>query len=159
MCSLKYLLSGLIILAIITGCHSESQTDRQAVTPSQHSITSNGIEISQPWARPAPKGGNSAVYMQIFNGSNTTDTLRSVDSNIAKNAQIHESFEKKGLTGMRPANDIIIAPDSSFSLSPGGFHVMLMEINQQVSTGDTLNLQLSFARAGTRTVAVPVKEQ
>lgn len=159
MCPLKYLLTALVMVTMMTGCQSESQTNRQTATPSQHSITSNGIEISQPWARPAPKGGNSAAYLKIFNGSNTADTLHSVDSDIAKTVQVHESFEKNGLTGMRPAGTIVILPDSSFSLSPGGFHIMLMELSRPISAGDSLNLQLTLARAGTRTVAVPVKEQ
>lgn len=153
----KYLLL-FPVLGLMAGCQSKSQTDHQPAF-SQHRLTSNGIEISQPWARPASKGGNSAAYMQIFNGGNTADTLRVVETDIAKAAQVHESFQKDGLTGMRPAGAITIPPDSVFALSPGGFHVMLMGIKEQLTTGDTLKLHLDFARAGMRTVAVPVKKQ
>ena len=135
---------------MISACQSDQKSQPEPTVPQTQSLQSNGIEIIQAWARPASAGANSAVYLRIFNGSNQADTLVSIDAGIATQAEVHESFEENGLSSMRSVNQLVIPADSSVSLAPGGYHIMLKQLNQQVAVGDSLSLQLNFAIAGAR---------
>ena len=42
-------------------------------------------------------------------------------------------------------------------LVPGGYHIMLMDLMQEMKDGTTITITLEFAKAGVVTVEVPVK--
>ena len=43
--------------------------------------------------------------------------------------------------------------------APGGLHVMLIGLNADLAVGDTIEVTLTFEKAGEITLQVPVKEQ
>jgi copper(I)-binding protein len=42
-------------------------------------------------------------------------------------------------------------------LKPGGFHIMLIGLTNELKSGDTFDITLTFANAGEITVTVPVR--
>jgi len=48
------------------------------------------------------------------------------------------------LSGMRPAGKQVIKPDSVLKLQPGGFHIMLMQLNRKLAEGDSVRMTLRF---------------
>lgn len=120
-------------------------------------MPSNSIEISEPWVRPGSKGGNSAAYLSVLNGTNTTDTLIAVYTDVATKAEVHESYEDNGMAGMRPAGLLPIAPDSMLQLTPGGLHIMLMKLTQNISADDSISLSLEFSNTGRIQINVPAQ--
>lgn len=152
---MKYF-SLFLMLFFIIACQAEQKPEHTLQSQPQV-LQSNGIEIMKPWARPASAGANSAAYLHIFNGSNRADTLISSDANITAQAEIHESFEKNGLSSMRPVNRLVIPADSIVHLSPGGYHIMLKQLNRGIAVGDSLSLKLDFAHAGTRSVKAVIQ--
>ncbi len=154
-----------IILAVVTfiflSCQSKSDSDpaqeEQTSASSSHTLQSNDIELTNAWIRPSPEGGNSAAYLNLYNGTNHADTLLSIETDIAPEAEIHETFEQDGMTGMRPAGEQIIAPDSNLELQPGGLHLMVIGLNRALAEGDSVSLNLEFAVAGKRKAMLPVR--
>lgn len=114
------------------------------------------LVIANAWARPAAQGANSAAYLTVHNHTTDNDTLVGVHSNLAE-AELHESYQADGMTGMRPADTLVINAGSRLELRPGSFHVMLRQVKQQLITGDSLQLSLQFARADTKEVTVKVQ--
>ncbi len=54
------------------------------------------------------------------------------------------------------AQGLEIPPGRTVTLSPGGNHLMLTGLKQGLRAGRSLNLRLTFARAGEIEVRVPV---
>lgn len=63
-----------------------------------------------------------------------------------------------GAMMMRPVAKIALAKGSMVELKPGGYHVMLLGLVKPLKVGDTLKMTLTFEKAGTITVDVPVRE-
>ena len=155
----KHLL--LVILSscfLFLGCGSESNSPNEP--DSKKEVVLGKIAIDNAWARPGSKQGKSAAYLRISNGTASTDTLLSFSSNAAESIELHESIEHAdGTTSMRPAEQQIIPTGEKLQLQPGGLHLMLIKLKRNITVGDTLQISLEFARAGTVTTTAPVQIQ
>lgn len=149
-----FITTGLaIIFSLVTGCNTaEEETQDKNVTLGKY-------EFSNGWVRPGSEGGNSAVYLRITNGTATDDTLVGLSSDVSERTSLHETTEKDGLTEMRSLNDLSIKSGTSMNLEPGSKHIMLMQLNRELSESDSVKLMLDFARAGNREVKLPVRLQ
>ncbi|HMB98422.1 MAG TPA: copper chaperone PCu(A)C, partial [Balneolaceae bacterium] len=94
---------------------------------------------------PGSVDGNSAVYFLISNGYTETDTITSVKSEIAQISEIHETYEREeGMMGMRYIEELALPAQSTVRFQPGSFHIMLMQLEQTISEGDTVEVTLNF---------------
>ncbi len=123
------------------------------LTPAGHS----GISIKDATVGVAAKGMSSAGFFEIVNDSDMPDTLYGVKASFADMAQLHESFRKDGMVGMRPVKFVAVPAKSTFFFKHGGHHVMLMNVKEDLKAGDKVKLELLFKRAGTITVEATVK--
>ncbi|MGA8263742.1 MAG: copper chaperone PCu(A)C [Ignavibacteriaceae bacterium] len=115
------------------------------------------LEVKDGWVRPAGKGMNTAFYFNAINNSNKADTLLSVKSSVAKMVQMHETFSKNGMMGMRQIKVIPIKAKSTLEFKPGGYHVMVMNLKKDLKIGSLAEFTLHFKYAGNITVKAPVK--
>ncbi len=106
------------------------------------------ITIKDPWMRPAPKSFNTAFYFTVINNSSEADTLYKASSSISEEVQIHETYKKGDLMGMRPVKELIIEPQDSIVFKPGGYHIMLMNLNQDAVINHKQQVSLFFRNAG-----------
>jgi copper(I)-binding protein len=121
-------------------------------------FTSKGnLQVKDGWIRPAGKGMNTAFYFKAINNSDKADTLLSVKSDAAKMVQMHESFNKNGMMGMRQVKAIPIQAKSTLEFKPGGYHVMVMNLKKDLLKGDSAEFTLHFKYAGNIKVTAPVK--
>jgi hypothetical protein len=58
---------------------------------------------------------------------------------------------------MVPQDSVKIAALRKTEFKPGGLHVMLIDIQQDLNIGDTFPLTLNFEKAGEITINVPVQ--
>ena len=153
-------LAALLGVAVaFTGCGGDDSAESASQSDSP-SLPSSELEIEDPWARPAPSGGNSAMYMTLANGQDTADTLASVTLPIADRVEVHESYQKEdGTSGMRPIDTLAVAPKSRLKLEPGGRHVMLIGLSQPLEAGSQIVLNVEFAQAGLKRLRVPIQNQ
>jgi periplasmic copper chaperone A len=117
------------------------------------------INVEQPWARATPAGATTgAVYMTLANKSDTADRLTAASSDVAGKVQIHEMAVVNGIMQMHQlADGLAIPAGGSVTLKPGGYHVMLIGLKKRLLAGQTLALTLTFAKAGTVSVTVPIQ--
>ena len=118
---------------------------------------SGKLEVKDGWVRPAGKGMNTAFYFKAINNSDKADTLLSVKSDVAKMVQMHETFSKNGMMGMRQVKAIPIKSKSTLEFKPGGYHVMVMNLKKDLKKGSLAKFTLHFKYAGDVTVRAPVK--
>jgi len=122
---------------------------------------SNGaLTVKESWARPAPKGQNGAAYFIIENNTGTDDALIGVSTDIAFTAEAHMSMmDDQGATSMSMQEAVQVPAGGNVAFKPGGLHIMLIDLKQDLKVGDTFTLILRFGKAGEIAVQVEVKEQ
>lgn len=116
------------------------------------------IMILEPFARASMPNG--AAYMTLMNEGASADTLVSAATDVAETVELHETtIDENQVMRMRPVEGGIAIPaGGSTTLKPGGLHVMLLGIKQELAVGDTFELTLTFAESGSQTVQVEVTE-
>jgi hypothetical protein len=140
----------LIVAALFAGSLA-------AVPPTAYA-QSSGVTVENPFARPsAGTAGAGAAYMTIRNPG-PADRLVAASTPAARTTELHTHIREGDVMRMRKVEAIEIPEKGAATLEPGGLHVMLIGLHKPLKTGDTFSLTLTFAKSGTITVQVPVKE-
>lgn len=115
-----------------------------------HSVTVGDIEIIHPnIPQPAEGAMAAAGYMAIANDSDHPDRLIGVETPVASSAMLHESrVSADGVAAMSHIEGIDIPAGDTAVLEPGGFHIMLMGLNQTLTEGQMVPGVLIFEQAG-----------
>ena len=117
------------------------------------------LKIKNAWVRPAVKGANSALYFVLQNNGSKPDTLIGAESKLADIVEVHESYKRDNdIMGMRPAGKLVINPKSELEFKPGGFHVMLLDLQKDFKIGDLFEAVLQFKYAGKIKVKAEVRD-
>jgi copper(I)-binding protein len=122
--------------------------------------SSGELTVQDAWARPASKGENGAVYFVIENDTDSHDALTGASTDIASAAEAHMSMQNdQGVMTMSMQDSVQIMPGENITFKPGGLHIMLVDLKQDLKVGDTFTLTLSFEKSGDITLEIQVKEQ
>ena len=145
-----------LVLAL-TGCGDESEPAAAA-----RGAHTGAVTIEDPWVR-ATTGTEdptmTAAFLVIDNETEEDVTLESATSPAAPMVQIHEMAEVDGETVMREAEGgVLVRAGGGQLLQPGGYHLMLMRLEDELAPGDEVDLALSFSDGTTLEVTAPVKE-
>jgi copper(I)-binding protein len=120
---------------------------------------SRELEIHDPWARSALQGENGVIYLIVHNHTAKDDVLLSASSDIAQAVEIHEtSMTDDGVMQMAPVSSIPLAAGEEIEFQPGGLHIMLVGLNRDLKTGETITLTLHFEKHADIIVQVPVMD-
>lgn len=113
------------------------------------------IQIQQPFARatPAKMGG---AFMTLVNTGMAGDKLVKAASPVAESVELHTHVKEGDVMRMRPVPAIDIAGHGRTALEPGSYHVMLIGLKQPLKEGASFPLTLTFEKAGSVTLMVPV---
>ena len=115
-----------------------------------HDYQLGELHIDHPWSRETPAGaGVGAGYMVIRNMGDTADALIGGETAIAGRVEIHEMAMEEGVMKMRPlADGLEIPPGGEVVLEPGGYHIMFMELEEQIVEDQSFSAMLMFRDAG-----------
>jgi len=117
------------------------------------------LVVQDAWARPAPGGGNSAIYFTIDNRGGQADTLLSAASDAAGTVELHISrMDDSGNMVMEHQNNVPVPAGETVNFEPGGLHVMLMDLNSDLQPQESLTVTLTFEKAGSIVVEASVRE-
>lgn len=109
-------------------------------------------------ASPEANTGTGAVYLTIVNNGSDADTLISGKTEAAQFIELHDMSMADGVMKMEPmANGAEIPAGETFSFSPQGAHIMLVNLNHNLERDSTYDLTLTFATSGDITVPVVVQ--
>jgi hypothetical protein len=108
----------------------------------------NNITVKNTWVRPAPESFNTAVYCTILNSGDKPDTLYKVISDISDDIQIHETYKIDDMMGMREVKNLVVAPHDSLVFKPGGYHIMVMNLKENVVINNPKKFTFNFSTAG-----------
>ncbi len=129
-----------------------------ALAQSSQDLGHNGMMIEDPWARAtAGSAKNGAAYITIVNNGENGDKLVSVQTDIAKSAELHTHIMENDVAKMREVESIEVPAGATVVLKPGGDHLMLMGLFEPLEEGNPFQVLLTFENAGEIPVEVPVK--
>lgn len=124
----------------------------QAQTPAAGSIA-----IEHAWARATPVGAKTgAAYVTFVNHGAAADRLIGASTPMAAKVQVHQDTEDNGVMRMRELPAVDIGPGATFTLKPGGTHMMIVGLKQTLKQGQTFPLTLEFEKAGKIDLMVPI---
>ena len=116
-----------------------------------------GIVIEDAWTRPTPAGmPMGAAYFTIVNGTGEDDALVGATTPAAARVEVHESTLEDGMARMRPLAEIRVPAHGRVAVTPGGIHLMLVDLTQPLVAGTRVPLTLEFREAGRMTIQLVV---
>jgi copper(I)-binding protein len=164
---LAMFLSQTIVLALLMGmllaCRSET-----AAGPK--------IKAEDVWARPAVTMGETsgesgqggmdhstmgtgAVFMTLVNVGSEGDRLVGARTDVAEVVEIHETRLEGDVMKMQLLPDGLEVPaEGKVELKPGGYHIMLIGIKQDLHVDDEFTLELEFEKSAPMPVDAVVLE-
>jgi periplasmic copper chaperone A len=104
-----------------------------------------------------PAWNIAAAYFEVMNGTDAPMAIVDVTSPAARTVEMHETTIAGGMMSMRQVALIVLEPRRRMRLRPGGSHLMLIDVNRPLRTGDTVDLTLTFHDKSTRTVTARVE--
>lgn len=131
-------------LLTLTGCSSQPQ-----------------VEISNSWVKSSEMsvvGGMTAIFGTITNNTSEDVTLIGAATAAANLVEVHEMAMSGGEMVMQQLEGGLLIPaGESVQLEPGGNHVMLMDLTQDVLAGDSLVVAFDLDGAEDLTLEVIAK--
>lgn len=108
------------------------------------------LTVVHPWSRAtAPSQKTGGVFLRIENAGGEPDRLIGVETEIADTASLHAMIRDGDVMKMRPLEGGVEVPaNGHVVLAPGGRHVMLIGLREQLIKASTVPLTLIFERAG-----------
>lgn len=109
------------------------------------------VTVKDAWIRGiAPGQRATGAFMQLASPADAT--LVAVATPVAKVSEIHTMSMDNGVMRMRAIDALPVPAGKAVELKPGGYHLMLMDLQQPLADGATVPLTLTFAdAAGKRT--------
>lgn len=157
---LGLLLPALLIAAlglVATACSDDDDDSTNGDTTPMDGMDDHGDELTatDAWAR-FPTGETGAVYVHLSGGAED-DALLSAKVDFAMMVQIHETVTTGSTSSMQQVEKLDVPAGGHVDLEPGGYHIMLMNVQQVPEVGSTFNIELEFEHAGTMTIPVEVR--
>lgn len=121
-------------------------------------VTAGDIEITTAFARATlPNAPVAGGYLTITNNGKADDRLVSATSPAAGKVELHEMSMQGDVMKMAALPDGIPVPaGETVTLSPGGMHIMFMQLQHPFVEGETVPVTLTFEKAGAVTVELSI---
>lgn len=119
-------------------------------------FAADSVKVYDAWVRDTVPGAMvSAAYMRIK--SDAPVKLVKAESSVAGVTEIHKMEMKDGIMKMQAVDAIEVVPGKVVDLMPGGYHIMLMMLKDQIKSGGKVPLTLTFEDAGKKQTVIKVE--
>lgn len=91
---------------------------------------------------------NTGGYLTVTNRGAAADDLVAASCTCAREVQLHLMSMSGSVMSMNRVDRLAVPARGRLELKPGGAHLMILGLKKPLKAGDTVNLTLSFRRAG-----------
>ena len=114
------------------------------------------VTVEEPWIRATAPGQTVAGgYMKIK--SEKSSALVAVSTPLTARAEIHQMSMEAGVMKMRAIAKIDLPAGKTVELKPGGYHLMLMNLDRPLRAGETVPITLVFEGPDKKRERVEIK--
>lgn len=132
-----------------------------AACGSSEASTDRPIAVSDAWSLATAIGQpNGAVYFAVTSAADDTLEHVSVPDTIADHTELHEAVTTaNGAVAMQEmTSGVPLGAGTAVTFTPGGMHVMLVDLARPLVVDDTFEITLQFSKADPITLPVVVVE-
>ena len=129
-----------------------------ALTLAAGTAVAADLEVKSPWVRGTVAGQKATGAFMELSAPNGAAIVGAA-SPVAGVTEVHEMKMDGGVMRMRAIPRLEIGAGKPVSLAPGGYHVMLMDLKQQLKKGDVVPLVLQVENKDKQVEAVEVKAE
>lgn len=145
------------ILLSITAC-GRATPDPSPLPPGAGKAVEMQVSAANAWTRQTSAGFNGALYVELVNASPIEDRLTGVLFDGASRTEIHRTVRDGDMMRMEhQAEGVGLPAGERIDLAPGGYHVMLIDLRQDLVAGETVSMTLEFEEAGRIPIPVEVR--
>jgi periplasmic copper chaperone A len=140
----------LAVLLALAGCSGSEA----AGSPAPQEAAA--LTVSDPWTKAADTG-MTAAFATLTNDSDTDVRIVSAASDVTSSMELHEMFtDDAGVMAMRQKDGgFTVEAGGSHELSPGGDHLMFMDLTTPVLPGDEVVVTLTAEDGSTLEFTAP----
>jgi copper(I)-binding protein len=156
--------SGLILALALTACSKTPQdapVDAASASTAPVAIGPSGapgIALTAAVIQlPLVSGNPGVAYFTVSQASGAARKLVGVSVDGAGRAEMHQSKTAGGVSSMDEVKAVAIAPGKNVEFKPGGYHVMLFEVDKALKPGMTRELTATFDNGDKTTVLAKVQ--
>ncbi|RXZ64184.1 copper chaperone PCu(A)C [Pelagerythrobacter rhizovicinus] len=138
------LVAALALALPLSACGSAPDADTRT------DATASRTTVERAWSRETAPGQDAGgAFLTIVNPGSAPDRLIGGKASIAGDVQVHTVDMTDGVMRMRQlAEGLEIPAGGTVTLAPGGYHIMLMDLQRPLTRGDAVPLTLEFEKAG-----------
>ena len=121
-------------------------------------VASEAISIAEPRVRLPPEGRDvTAAYLTLRALKPEGDVLIGASSPVARVVELHAHIEgADGMKRMTKLERVELAPDRTVPFTPGGLHLMLIDVDGPLEPGRSVPMTLRFRTCDATVVAAPI---
>lgn len=170
----------------LVACGDDSDDSADTTTTEATSVDVTVADVWARPVEDLTAKDTSAVYMAITAGAEGDSLVKaSVPSDVAGTVELHETVAADegesmegdtmestttamggemgddmggGMMTMKPVSAIEIPGGETVELKPGGYHIMLLDVKKVLAVGDTIEVTLTFEKAGEVQTTAEVRE-
>ena len=114
------------------------------------------VTVKDPWVRATVAAQKATgAFMQITSAQDAR--LVEASSPVAGVVEVHEMVMDKDVMKMRAVKGLDLPAGKTVELKPGGYHVMLMDLKEQMKEGATVAVTLVVEGKDKKRSAIEVK--
>ena len=114
------------------------------------------LTVTDAWIRATPPGARTAAAYLTITNSGAVDRLLEGSTPAAGGLELHTQIAERGMQRMTPLTQLELPAGAAVRLTPGGLHLMLVDLAAPLAAGTSVTLSLRFATAGQLQIEVPV---
>jgi hypothetical protein len=116
------------------------------------------VQVTDGYVREVPAGQQiSAAFMTVHNDDMSDHKIVSASSPAAKTVELHTHTHENGMMKMRQVPDIALPAGGDTFLKPGGLHIMLIGLTQELKKDVPVSVTIKFEDGSEKTLSLPVK--
>ena len=116
------------------------------------------LQVSGAYVRGLPPGQSvTAAFMQLRNTGPDKVLITAGATSAAERVELHAHRHNGDLMRMERLDSICIAAGERFDFSPGGYHLMLVNLRKPLRDGDKIELQLYSGEQLLTELVLPVR--
>jgi copper(I)-binding protein len=116
------------------------------------------VVVDKAWIKLAPPAATAnAAYMQLTNLQLHAQTIVGVSADCCAMAMLHQIRYESDKVSMVHLDRLVIPPQSSVQLAPGGTHIMLMQAHEKLLLGHRVIITLTFSDGHSQMIELAVK--
>ncbi|MBI3526256.1 MAG: copper chaperone PCu(A)C [Betaproteobacteria bacterium] len=116
------------------------------------------VSVKDAWVRGTVTGQSaSGAFMELKSSEDAV--LLGISTPVAGVAELHEMSMDKGVMKMRALSKLALPAGKTVTLSPGSYHLMLMDLKRPLKKGETVPLTLKLEGKDKKLSTLEVKAE